>query len=285
MLPSASGASSGSVHLTLGSGGIAGGVGAPRRRSDSLPFPLGTSTLMETAAGTARGAAGQAGGSSDCQKKKGPGFKFVMLGKKRLHIAINVYCFEFRQCGNSSPMSWELIWQTNSNSYLYMCTHQAFGHEIRLGQNPPHQPLGVQVGRHVVAQTVGVLMAGVLGHNDRVDAGVEQPLNGRLSDGVVSQAWRVDPHMVGSPLQDAAKKVFTHWFAGKPNGVVGLLLPVDIEEEWGAGVGHLVGPAAYVLIEVVHGAPGCAVRPGLGCEGPLPSSWWSFQPSPSNIVR
>ena len=44
-----------------------------------------------------------------------------------------------------------------------MCTHQAFGHEIRLGQNPPHQPLGVQVGRHVVAQTVGVLMAGVLG--------------------------------------------------------------------------------------------------------------------------
>ena len=53
-------------------------------------------------------------------------------------------------------------------------------------------------------------MAGVLGHNDRVDAGVEQPLNGRLSDEVVSQARPVDAHMVGSPLQDAAKKVFTH---------------------------------------------------------------------------
>ena len=39
--------------------------------SDSRPFPLGTSTLMETAAGTARGAAGRAGGSSDCQKKRG----------------------------------------------------------------------------------------------------------------------------------------------------------------------------------------------------------------------
>ena len=54
-------------------------------------------------------------------------------------------------------------------------------------------------------------MAGVLGHNDRVDAGVEQPLNGHLLDSVVSQAWPVDTHMVGSPLQDAPKKVFTLW--------------------------------------------------------------------------
>ena len=68
-----------------------------------------------------------------------------------------------------------------------MCTHQAFGHKIRLGQNPPHQPLGVQVGRHVVAQVVRVLVTGVLCHDDRVDAGIEEPLNGRISDSVVSQ--------------------------------------------------------------------------------------------------
>ena len=103
-------------------------------------------------------------------------------------------------------MSWELIWQTNLNSYLYICTHQAFGHEIQLGQNTPHQLLGVQVGRHVVAQAVWVLVTGVLCHNDRVDAGIEEPLNGRLSDSVVSQTWPADPHMVGSPLQHAPKR-------------------------------------------------------------------------------
>ena len=77
--PSASGASSGSVRLTLGSGGTAAGVGAAGRRSDSQPFPLGNPTLMEGAAGTARGAGGRAGGSSDCQRKKGLGFNFVVL--------------------------------------------------------------------------------------------------------------------------------------------------------------------------------------------------------------
>ena len=76
--PSASGASSGSVRLTLGSGGTAGGVGAAGRRSDSRPLPLGTPTLMETAAGTAHGAGGRAGGSSDCQRKKGLGFNFIV---------------------------------------------------------------------------------------------------------------------------------------------------------------------------------------------------------------
>ena len=161
-----------------------------------------------------------------------------------------------------------------------MCTHQAFGHEIRLGQNPPNQPLGVQVGRHVVAQAARVLVTGVLCHDDGVDAGIEEPLNRRLLDDVARQAWPVDPHMVRSPLQHAAKKVFAHWFAGKPNGAVGLLLPVDIEKEWGAGVSHLAGPAARVLMVVVHGAPGCAVRPGLGCEGPLPTAVPSAGPTP-----
>ena len=71
--PSASGASSGSVRLTLGSGG----VGAAGHRSDSRPLPLGTPTLMETAAGTARGAAGRTGGSSDCQKKRGQALKLL----------------------------------------------------------------------------------------------------------------------------------------------------------------------------------------------------------------
>ena len=153
-----------------------------------------------------------------------------------------------------------------------MCTHQAFGHEVRLGQNPPHQPLGVQVGRHVVAQAARVLVTGVLSHDDGVDAGIEEPLNRRLSDGVVRQAWPVDPHMVCSPLQHAAKKVFAHWLAGKPNGVVGLLLPVDIEKEWGAGVGHLVGPAARVLMVVVHGHLDVPFDQALGVKAlcPLP---------------
>ena len=31
---------------------------------------------------------------------------------------------------------------------------------------------------------------------------------------------------------------------------------------------------------VVHGAPGCSVRPGLGCEGPLPTAVRSAGPTP-----